>query len=172
MTEAPTPEIRLIRPSEIDAVSASTVEAYAAAYRLNDDYRAELGRVAERVETQQVWVALDPDGALLGTVTTPLPGRRLSEFAGPSDLDFRMLAVFPRGGGRGIGRALVAHCERLAKDRGASRLVLHTGDDMHLAVALYERMGFERLTEIEQDFPYPPGVWYPVRVYGKLVDPR
>ena len=170
MNSLPNARIRLIREHETKAVSELTVEAYAAAYRLHNAYRDELGRVAERVETQQVWVAVDrEDGALLGTVTTPLPGRRLSDFAGAEDLDFRMLAVFPRGRGRGIGRALVAHCAGLARDRGASRLVLHTGDDMRPAIALYERMGFERLTEIERDFPFPPGVRYPVRVYGMTV---
>lgn len=169
MTDAPSLEIRLIRPDEIEAVGALTVDAYTSAYggELNEGYRRELGDVAARVDTQQVWVALDTEsGALLGTVGTPLPGRRLSDFAGPGDFDFRMLAVSPRARGRGVGRALVEHCRALAKDRGASRLVLHTGDDMDLAVALYERMGFVRLTEIEQNFPYPPGVWYPVRVYG------
>jgi len=172
VNNAPSLEIRLIRPDEIEVVSVLTVEAYTSAYGedLNEGYRRELARVADRVESQQVWVAVDTrSGGVLGTVGTPLPGQRLSDFAGPDDLDFRMLAVSPQARGRGVGRALVEHCTRLAKDRGALRLVLHTGDDMDLAVALYERMGFERLTEIEQDFPYPPGVWYPVRVYGMAV---
>ncbi|MBN9612114.1 MAG: GNAT family N-acetyltransferase [Actinobacteria bacterium] len=168
MSNAPSLEIRLIRPEEIEVVSELLVDAYASAYSdLHENYRRELANVAPRIDTQEVWVAIDTvTGLVLGTVGTPLPGQRLSDFAGPLDLDFRMLAVSQQARGRGVGRALVEHCAALAKDRGASRLVLHTGDDMDLAVAFYERMGFERLTEIERDFPYPPGVWYPVRVYG------
>ena len=167
MTAAPRLEIRLIHPDEIDAVSQFTVDAYASAYELSPRYREELAQVADRVETQQVWVAHDPEtGELLGTVTTPLPGEHLSDFAAPGDMDFRMLAVAPAARGRGIGPQLVEHCKNLAAARGANRLVLHTGGDMGLAMALYERMGFTRLTEVERTFPFPPGVCYDVRVYG------
>ena len=163
-------QIRLIREAEIAAVSELTVEAYTSSYEINGNYLIELGQVAERVSTQQVWVAVDAvTNELLGTVSTPLPGARLSDFAQPSDMDFRLLATSPAARGRGIGRALVEHCAELAKARGASRLVLHTGADMALAVRLYESMGFERLTEIEANFPYPPGVWYDVRVYGRAL---
>ncbi len=163
-------KIRPIRDTEIAAVSALTVEAYTSSYEINGNYLNELGRVAERVRTQQVWVAVDAEtDELLGTVSTPLPGERLSDFSLPSEMDFRLLATTPAARGRGIGRALVEHCAGLARERGASRLVLHTGADMDLAVRLYESMGFERLTEIEENFPYPPGVWYAVKVYGRAL---
>ncbi len=161
--------IRPIRNDEFEAVGALTVEAYASAYEidLSGEYIAELGRAAERAAAHEVWVAVDgTTGELLGTVTTPGPGERLSSFAVEGDMDFRMLAVAQAARGRGIGRLLVGHCRALAEDRGASRLVLHTGSDMHLAVALYEGLGFERLVEVEENFPYPPGIWYPVRVYA------
>lgn len=164
--------IRLVRDEEISAVADLTVSAYVGAYELESehDYIAELGRVDERAKTQQVWVAVDTEsGLLLGTVTTPRPGKQLSSFAQSTDLDFRMLAVSGEARGRGVGKALVAHCESLARDRGASRLVLHTGEGMDLAIALYERLGFERLLDVERNFPYPPGVWYPVRVYSKTL---
>lgn len=159
--------IRLIREDEIEAVAALTVEAYTSAYEINERYREELGRVAGRVSTQQVWGAFDAQTAeILGTVTTPLPGERLSDFAQAEDMDFRLLATAPAARGRGIGRALVEHCAEQARARRASRLVLHTGEYMSLAVGLYESMGFERLTAVEEDFPYQPGVWFPVRVYA------
>ena len=167
---AATALIRPIREAEIAAVSALTVEAYTSAYEINGNYLRELGQVAERVRTQQVWVAVDEaTNELLGTVSTPLPGERLSDFALPSDMDFRLLATSPAARGRGIGRALAEHCADLARARGASRLVLHTGADMDLAVRLYESMGFDRLTAIENNFPYPPGVWYAVKVYGRAL---
>lgn len=159
--------IRQIEDTEIEAVAALTVEAYTSAYEINERYREELGQVAVRVGTQQVWVAVEPHTSkILGTVTTPFPGEHLSAFAEPSDMDFRLLATSEVARGRGIGRALVEHCADQARARGASRLVLHTGEFMGLAVGLYESMGFERLTAVEENFPYPPGVWFPVRVYA------
>lgn len=162
--------IRLAREAEFPTVSALTVAAYATAYAIESDsrYLVELGQVAERAKTQQVWVALDEgNGAVLGTVSTPLPGQHLSPYAGERDMDFRMLATGVAARGLGVGRALVARCEQVARDRGATRLVLHTGEEMDLAIALYERLGFDRLRDIENNFPYPPGVWFAVRVYGK-----
>lgn len=162
--------IRLIRDNEIEAVSAFTTRAYASTYEIDPSsgYYAELGRVAERAAQCEVWVAVDADsGELLGTVTTPRPGEHLSAFPQRGDMDFRLLAVAPSARGRGIGRALVQHCADLAVARGATRLVLHTGDDMDEAVALYERLGFERLTDIEENFPFAPGEHYAVRVYGQ-----
>ncbi len=44
---------------------------------------------------------------------------------------------------RGIGRALVAFAERLARERGSSRIVLATGLDDARAQAFYRAVGFE-----------------------------
>lgn len=170
MTIPVSPVIRLIQDDEIEAVSALTVESYTSAYEINDRYRAELGQVAERVTNQQVWVARDAESnELLGTVSTPLPGQFLNDYPEPGDMDFRLLATTPAARGRGVGKALVQHCAQLARERGASRLVLHTNAEMNLAVGLYTSMGFARLTDIEDDFPYPPNIWYPVHVYGMVL---
>ena len=40
---------------------------------------------------------------------------------------------------------------------------------MILADGLYESMGFERLTAVEERFPCPPGLWLPVRVYAMVL---
>jgi len=166
------PVIRLIQDDEIAEVSALIVDSYTSAYEINDRYREELGQVAERVATQQVWVARDAQNdELLGTVSTPLPGELLNDYPQPGDMDLRLLATSQAARGRGVGKALVDHCAALARERGATRLVLHTNAEMDLAIALYQRMGFSRLTDIENDFPYPPAVWYPVQVYGLALSP-
>lgn len=165
-------KIRRVQPHEYDAVGELTMAAYVTEYEgLNDSYVDSLGQVAPRAEQHQVWVAVDAvSGELLGTVTTPQPGERLGDYAQPHEMDFRMLAVGTNARGRGVGSALVAHCAEVAQERGARGLVLHTGDTMAAAVALYERLGFSRATEVEANFPYPPGVWYAVRVYAKPLD--
>lgn len=44
---------------------------------------------------------------------------------------------------RGLGRALIAHAEQLARGRGASQLVVLTAADNGPAQALYRSMGFD-----------------------------
>ncbi|MCU1405356.1 MAG: acetyltransferase [Glaciihabitans sp.] len=44
--------------------------------------------------------------------------------------------------GRGVGRALMAELERIAREAGAARLILQTGDLQPDAVALYTRIGY------------------------------
>ncbi len=53
------------------------------------------------------------------------------------------LFVDERSRRRGIGRALMAFAERLARERGSPRIVLVTGFDNPGAQAFYRRIGFE-----------------------------
>lgn len=48
---------------------------------------------------------------------------------------------------RGIGSALVAHNERVARSRGMYHLSSHTGKDNPRAAAWRERMGYRRVCE-------------------------
>jgi ribosomal protein S18 acetylase RimI-like enzyme len=88
-------------------------------------------------------------GQLLGTVTVPRPGGRISELGQDGELDFRLLAVAPAARRRGIGRLLVEHVIALAAERGATRVVMNSGPQMTGAHQLYYAMGFARLTERE-----------------------
>ncbi len=47
--------------------------------------------------------------------------------------------------GRGVGRALLAEIERATVEAGGDALVLQTGDRQPEAVALYEKLGWERI---------------------------
>lgn len=51
--------------------------------------------------------------------------------------------------GRGIGRLLMAELETIAREGGAHRLILQTGDRQPDAVALYEKIGFSRIPTYE-----------------------
>jgi [ribosomal protein S18]-alanine N-acetyltransferase len=54
------------------------------------------------------------------------------------------IAVAPRAGRQGIGRALMAACARYASAHGRSALRLEVRADNSGAIALYERLGFHR----------------------------
>ena len=69
-------------PDETAAVAELVVGAYAGDFPLSEGYRAEIAAVADRAEAHEVWVAVDAaDRALLGTVSTPRPGRAISQLA-------------------------------------------------------------------------------------------
>lgn len=131
------------------------------------EYLAEIEAVAERAEFSQVWVAVDDvTGEVCGTVTLPEPGRVLSDVARPGECDVRLLAVAHTARGRGIGGLLMRHAIETARARGASRLVLNTTDEMTGAYQLYERMGFVRLRDREQQLTRANGSRFTLLAYG------
>src|SRR5204862_7553902 len=68
----------------------------------------------------------------------------------------RLLAVHPDARGRGVGRLLTEECIRRARASGAPAVGLHTTVFMSVARAMYERMGFVRMPEL--DFWPIPGI--------------
>ena len=54
--------------------------------------------------------------------------------------------VAPSLRGQGIGRALVVALEQEARGLGVSRVVLETGARLDRAIALYEGMGYSRIS--------------------------
>lgn len=63
--------------------------------------------------------------------------------------EIRLLAVSPDFRSRGVGKALVEHCIDLSKIRKQQFIGLHTGSFMQNAIALYEKMGFERVAALD-----------------------
>ncbi|MFC9919341.1 GNAT family N-acetyltransferase [Agromyces binzhouensis] len=160
--------VRRMRDHEAPRVGRLVRDAYAGDYELTEAYLDEIEAVGERAREHEVWVAVDAGtGALLGTVTTPRPGRRMSAVARHEDeLDFRFLGVSADARGRGVGEVVVRHVMALAASRGIRRVVLNTGEQMRPARRLYERMGFERLEDREFTFERPDGTPVHILAYG------
>lgn len=148
-------EIRRARPQELAAAGEISVAAYAPFTIEEDSYVERLRDAATRDGEAQVWVAVE-DGAVLGTVTHCPLGSPWREVARDDEGEFRMLAVSPAVQGRGVGRALVEACERLAVADDARGMVLSTMPEMAAAHRLYERLGY-RLAP-ERAFTPVPGV--------------
>jgi ribosomal protein S18 acetylase RimI-like enzyme len=142
-------EIRPPRPEEYAAAGEVTVRAYETDGHLADDvgYDAKLRDVARRVEEAEVLVAVDGAGLVVGTVTIVRPGSGYAEISRPGELEFRMLAVAPSARGHGIGEALIRAVFDRARALDLRKVVLSSGDRMHSAHRLYERLGFVRLAE-------------------------
>jgi GNAT superfamily N-acetyltransferase len=63
--------------------------------------------------------------------------------------EVKRVIVDPAERGRGLGRLLMAELEAVAREGGAPRLILQTGDRQPDAVRLYERVGYTRIPTYE-----------------------
>jgi putative acetyltransferase len=54
--------------------------------------------------------------------------------------------LLPEARGIGLGRTLIEHCLQTARDNGFKRIYLETLTELHLALKIYEKFGFEYLS--------------------------
>lgn len=150
--------IRPALPPEWPEVGRLTVEAYrVSGYTQADSpYAVKLADAATRAREAEVWVAVDADESLLGTVTMAGPTSPWADIAGPEDLEFRMLAVSAAARGRGIGEALTRTVLTRAADLNLSGVVMSSSKEMTTAHRIYERLGFHRTPE--KDWSPVPGM--------------
>jgi GNAT superfamily N-acetyltransferase len=124
---------RLARADEAGAVAALVERAYtpwvAVLGRrpapMDDDY-------APHIAAGEVWV-LEEAGALAALCVL---------LAAPGHLLLDNLAVDPSRQGKGLGRAMIAHAEALARARGDTELRLFTNELMERNIALYHKLQF------------------------------
>ena len=93
-------------------------------------------------------LANDPNDILatllaIGPEGTPLAHAALRDRGG--EWEVKRLYVSKEARGRGIGRRIMSDLEAVARDGGAKRLILQTGDRQPDAVALYEQTGYQRI---------------------------
>jgi len=149
-------QVRPAEPGDLEALGDITVAAYAGFTTGDDDpYLATLRDTASRASDGELWVAVDDDGRLLGSVTSCPPGSPYREIARDDEGEFRMLAVDPTRQRTGAGRALVEHVEQRWRDAGARGIALSSLAEMTAAHALYARLGFER--DPDRDWSPVPG---------------
>jgi ribosomal protein S18 acetylase RimI-like enzyme len=63
----------------------------------------------------------------------------------------RILAVSPAARGKGYGTRLARECLRRARAMQISTIFLFTGEFMHAARHIYEKLGFQRAPEFDRD---------------------
>ncbi len=96
---------------------------------------------------------------IAGCVTYVSPGLEKQEWFDREWAVIRMLAVRPECRGLGVGKALTEECVRRARRDGAAIIALHTSRLLHVAVAMYERMGFSFLRESNTHGGVSYGIW-------------
>jgi GNAT superfamily N-acetyltransferase len=102
----------------------------------------DLESVMQRLNEGPVWVAL-----LAGQVAGTASALRKGEF----DLYVRGVAVVPQARGCGIAASLLNQVERFARQEQCRRLFLTTTPFLDSAIRLYERSGFMRVLNGEEN---------------------
>jgi putative acetyltransferase len=95
-----------------------------------------------------LFVARDERGAAIGM------GALRRHSGGAAEV--KRMYVRPEAQGRGVGGALLAAIENLARKEGFSRLVLETGSNFDAARRVYERAEFSPCDAV---LDYPPSPW-------------
>ena len=125
--------LRRAGPADVDAVAAVQQGAYAR-------NRAILGvepiplqtSAADIVARKETWV-VEEDGAVAGALALEQDGEALLIWS---------VATLPRAQGRGLGALMLDFAHERARETGARRLKLYTGEKLVANVAWYLRRGF------------------------------
>ena len=149
--------VREATSGDFEEIARLTVAAYRALDRwVGDDYAAHLADVAARAgaENTLVLVAEEDGEGILGSVTLTLGHGPFFEWKHGVDGDcgFRMLAVDPAAQGKGVGPRLVAECLDRARGAGCRTMIIGSTEWMTTAHRLYERVGFRRAPELDQQW--------------------
>lgn len=136
--------LRLAEPDEYDRVGGILVRAFETNGPMSQLYRRRLTSIAQRSESEDIWVISSEDGDLYGACTTVKPERWDRPY-----FEFNTMGVAPEGRSRGFGRLFVSHSIGLARAFGFGRVLIHSGPNMVPAHWLYEKCGFERHPELE-----------------------
>ncbi|WP_167150272.1 GNAT family N-acetyltransferase [Actinomyces sp. ZJ308] len=150
--------VRLAEPSDYEAVRALLLRAYESRFWITSAYRSMLldieGHVADprpdghggQTRGEDLLLAVDGE-TILGAVFVPRDTQTGPD--GAVEQSFGRLGVDPASAGRGVARTLVEHVEDLARERGAERIAIHSGPQMHGAHRMYEHLGYRRRPERE-----------------------
>jgi ribosomal protein S18 acetylase RimI-like enzyme len=160
--------IRDANSDEFPEIGDIRVGAYRADGFLSPDSRyAPMLREIGIDGLDPILVAVDGDGALIGTVTLQVWPQGGGVVKGPGEAEIRALAVRPVARGAGVGRMLLAAVIDRAARLGVEHLLLLTQPEMKAAHHLYDAAGFTRLPE--RDWSPEPGVR--LLAYGLVLAP-
>lgn len=165
--------IRPVRPAE-EAEAVWALLRAAHAWNAANGFvfwasEASVEGLRPKLQAESFWVAESPEGALWGSVAVApsegleagdrfqaLPGEGA---AWPEGWALKLLGVAPEAQGQGVGQALVAHAEAIARAGGAERLLLDTPAEHPWLPDFYRRLGYRDLG----------AVWWRTRSYRSVL---
>ena len=142
--------LRAHRPGDIGWVVSRHGALYAQEYGWDLSFEALVAQIAARFIEQfdaareACWIA-ERDGGNIGCVFLVQARDETTQAVEPGTAQLRMLLVEPSARGLGLGVALVAECERFARQIGYRRIRLWTNSLLLAARGIYERAGYRRV---------------------------
>ena len=149
--EPAAPQLRGLLGGELGWVVARHGALYAQEYGWNQHFEALVARIAADFVQQQdaareaAWVC-EWRGLPMGCVFLVQARDDVAEQPLPGVAQLRLLLVEPAARGRGIGKLLVAECERFAVAAGYRRIRLWTNSVLLAARAIYQAGGYRLLS--------------------------
>jgi ribosomal protein S18 acetylase RimI-like enzyme len=143
------PNLRQAGPADAPAVRALTREAYAKWVAVTGREPLPMRVDYDEAVLKHRFDLLYEDDTLAALIETA-PESSAGPEGAPDHLLIVNVAVAPAFQGRGLGRLLMAHAERLALDAGFAEVRLYTNSLMAENIALYKRLGYR--VDREQPF--------------------
>ena len=155
-------DIRLLAARDsLEALTDLLHQAYAplAAQGMNFSAATQsVGTTQQRIAEGQCFVA-EQRGRIVGTVTVCGPydlhiapwAAGVPAFRDRDTAHFHQFAVDPGVQRQGLGRRLVAECERWARERGYKRMALDTAEPATELRAMYRRLGYAEVSHVQWD---------------------
>ena len=143
--------IRLAAPEDIPAIASVLFDAFVEYRQLYTEEGFSVTTPSEeqllnRWKEGPVWVGLSGN-QIVGTIAA-VPKA--------TDLYVRSMAILPSSRGRGLGLQLLREVEAYAITHSFQRMVLNTTPFLDLAIRLYERFGFQRISNGQNDLHGTP----------------
>jgi len=159
--------VRIAEPTKFKAVGALMVQVYSQlegfpSEKDQPSYYELLRNVGDLTKTPstEILVAVSETGAIGGAVVY-FGDMKDYGSGGTATMEknacgFRLLAVDPEMRGQGLGKLLSIACIEKSKKSSAEHLIIHTTNAMQVAWKMYEKLGFERATDLDflqESFP-------------------
>ena len=136
--------LRPHQPGDMGSVVHLHGMLYAQEYGWDDTFEALVaGIVAKFIQNfdpkrERCWIA-EMEGEIVGSVFLVKESETVSKL--------RLLLVYPKSRGLGIGKRMVSECLRFAKQAGYRKTMLWTNNVLLAARHIYETMGFKLVLE-------------------------
>ena len=135
--------IRLATPNDFAAIESCARDAYAKyVERIGREPAPMVADFATQIDDGLVHVAVAADSALMGFAVFYPQGEAMH---------LENIAVAGAHQGKGVGKALIAHCEAEARQQGLACVELYTNQKMTENLTLYPTLGYEEIGRGSQD---------------------
>lgn len=152
--------IRNAHPSEFTQIGELMVKVYSqlagfpkpAAQPTYYQMLANIGQLTKQPSIELL-AAVNPSGQILGGVLfigdMQYYGSGGTATQEKNAAGFRLLGVSPLSRGLGVGKLLSQACIVKAKGLHRQQIIIHTTEAMKIAWGMYEKLGFERSTDLD-----------------------